>query len=65
MLPPELLEPLKQKIAAVDHPRELTVDVMFVLQKHYGYLSDEALKEGAGLLGPISRLAGGAGKYEF
>ena len=51
MLPPELLEPLKQKIAAVEHPRELTVDVMFALQKHYGYLSDEALKEGAALLG--------------
>ncbi len=51
MLPPELLETLKKKIVAVEHPRELTVDVMFALQKHYGYLSDEALKEGAGLLG--------------
>jgi NADH-quinone oxidoreductase subunit E len=50
MLPREQLEPLQQKIASSDHPRELAVDVMFALQKHYGYLSDEALEEGAGLL---------------
>ena len=51
MLPQDLRESLIQKIASVDHPRELAVDVMFVLQNHYGYLSDEALEEGARLLG--------------
>jgi NADH-quinone oxidoreductase subunit E len=51
MLPKELLEKLQTQIANVEHPRELAVDVMFALQNHYGYLSDEALEEGARLLG--------------
>ncbi len=50
MLPQELQEKLQGMLAAVDHPQELVVDVMFALQKHYGYLSDEALEEGAELL---------------
>jgi NADH-quinone oxidoreductase subunit E len=51
MLPKELLEKLQREIASVDHPREMAIDVMFALQNHYGYLSDEALEEGARLLG--------------
>ena len=51
MIPAELLQNLEREIAKTEHPRELAVDVMFVLQNHYGYLSDEALEEGAGLLG--------------
>jgi NADH-quinone oxidoreductase subunit E len=51
MLPKELLETLKAQIAKVDHPRELAVDIMFALQNHYSYLSDEAIEEGASLLG--------------
>ena len=51
MLPTELLSTLQAQIAKAEQPRELAVDVMFVLQNHYGYLSDEALEEGAGLLG--------------
>jgi NADH-quinone oxidoreductase subunit E len=51
MLPQELQESLKQKIAGADHAREMAVDIMFILQNHYGYLSDEALEEGARLLG--------------
>jgi NADH-quinone oxidoreductase subunit E len=51
MLPKELLETLQSQIAKVDQPRELAVDVMFALQNYYGYLSDEALEEGSGLLG--------------
>ena len=35
----------------VEHPRELAVDVMFAIQDHYGYLSDEALAEAASMLG--------------
>ena len=51
MLSEELKKSLIDKIASVDHPRELVVDVMFELQDHYGYLSDEALEEAALLLG--------------
>jgi len=50
MLPKELLEALQTRIATVEHPRELAVDIMFALQNHYSYLSDEALEEGAQLL---------------
>jgi NADH-quinone oxidoreductase subunit E len=46
----ELRETLQKKIRDVDHPRELVVDVMYALQRHYGYLSDEALHEVAELL---------------
>jgi NADH-quinone oxidoreductase subunit E len=51
MLPKELIETLRAQIAKVDHPRELAVDIMFVLQNYNGYLSDEVLEEGARLLG--------------
>jgi NADH-quinone oxidoreductase subunit E len=51
MLPREILETLQAQIAKVEHPRELAVDVMLSLQQHDGYLSDEALEEGARLLG--------------
>jgi len=50
MLPEELKKSLTDQIASVDHPRELVVDVMFSLQDHYGFLSDEALEEAAALL---------------
>jgi NADH-quinone oxidoreductase subunit E len=50
MLPKELQENLKNRIAKVEHPRELAVDVMLTLQNHYGYASDEALEEAASLL---------------
>ena len=50
MIPEDLKESLQEQIAAVDHPRELVVDVMFAVQDHYGYLSDEAVEEVAGLL---------------
>ncbi len=51
MLPEEILHALRRKLSQTDHPRELAVDVMFALQKHYGYLNDQALREGAELLG--------------
>src|SRR5512139_1651868 len=51
MLPEELRQGLQKRIAEAEHPREQAVDVMLHLQRHYGYLSDEALEEGAGLLG--------------
>jgi NADH-quinone oxidoreductase subunit E len=51
MLPKELLGTLQEQIVKAEHPRELAIDTMFALQNHYGYLSDEALEEGARLLG--------------
>jgi len=51
MLPKELLDTLQEQIFKAEHPRELAVDVMLSLQQYYGYLSDEALEEGARLLG--------------
>ena len=51
MLPKELKASLENKISLSEHPRELVVDVMFELQNHYGFLSDEALEKGAVLLG--------------
>ena len=50
MIPRDLKESLQKQIAAIDHPRELVVDVMFALQDYYGYLSDEAVREVAELL---------------
>jgi len=50
MLPEALRESLIHEIDRVEHPRELAVDVMFAVQDHYGYLSDEAVEEVAGLL---------------
>jgi len=50
MLPHELKKSLEEHIASVDHPRELAIDVMFALQDHFGYLSDEAVNEAADLL---------------
>ncbi len=51
MLPAELKTSLEEQIASVDQPRELVVDIMFALQEHCGYLSDEAVEELARLLG--------------
>ena len=50
MVPRELRESLREMIAGAEHPRELAIDVMFALQDHYGYLSDEAVEEAAKLL---------------
>lgn len=51
MLPKELEEDLQGRIAGVRHSRELVVDVMRDIQNHYGYLTDEGVKEAARLLG--------------
>jgi len=51
MLPDELKTEMEQKIAGIEHPRELVVDVMFALQDHYGHLTDDAVAETAALLG--------------
>ncbi|MDD5759302.1 MAG: NADH-quinone oxidoreductase subunit NuoE [Desulfobulbaceae bacterium] len=50
MLPHEIRQKLTLEIAACEHAREKAIDVMYILQRHYGYLSDEAVHEAAGLL---------------
>ena len=51
MVPEELKITLEQRVAAAVTPREAAVEVMKELQRHYGWLTDEALVEAAGLLG--------------
>jgi NADH-quinone oxidoreductase subunit E len=50
MLPEEVRQELARQIAAAEHPREQVINVMYVLQKYYGYLSDEAVGEASDLL---------------
>ena len=51
MLPERLKSSLEKMITHADHPRELAVDVMFALQDHYGYLTDDAVRNTAEILG--------------
>lgn len=51
MIPKELRDHLVDKIAHAEDPREQAVDVMFELQKHYGYMNDEAMHTASDLLG--------------
>jgi len=51
MIPDELKKSLSKELDHVEHPQELVVDVMFAIQEHYGYLTDEGLRETAELLG--------------
>jgi len=51
MLPDNLKKILSERIAQAEDPREPAVDIMFQLQDHYGYMSDEAMSEASKLLG--------------
>src|SRR6266568_961983 len=51
MIPESLKFELQSRIAAAVTPREAAVDVMKELQRHYGWLTDEAVGEAAELLG--------------
>jgi NADH-quinone oxidoreductase subunit E len=51
MLPDNLVKTLAELIAHAEAPAEKAVDVMFELQDHYGYMSDEAMAEASRLLG--------------
>jgi NADH-quinone oxidoreductase subunit E len=51
MIPEELREQLQAQVASAEHKREQAINIMFAVQKHYGYLTDEGLQEAAGLLG--------------
>lgn len=51
MLPEELQKKLDLALSGCcEHPRERAIDVMYLLQDHYGYLSDEAVGEAARVL---------------
>ncbi len=51
MLPHSLKSELKARVAHAVTNREAAVDVMKELQRHYGWLTDEAVVEAAELLG--------------
>lgn len=51
MIPEPLREKLRQRIESAITRREAAVDVMKELQDHYGWLTDEAVREAADLLG--------------
>ncbi len=51
MIPASLKTELQQRVAQAITNREAAVDVMKELQRHYGWLTDEALPEAAELLG--------------
>ena len=50
MFSERLKSELTQRIQGVEHPRELLVDIIFEIQRHYGHLSDESLEVVAELL---------------
>ena len=51
MIPDPLKSELEHRVAEAVTPREAAVAVMKELQRHYGWLTDEAVGEAAGLLG--------------
>ncbi|MBT0664680.1 NADH-quinone oxidoreductase subunit NuoE [Geobacter pelophilus] len=51
MIPDTLKSKLQQRISHAVTPREAAVDVLKMLQAHYGWLTDEAVAEAAELLG--------------
>jgi len=51
MIPKHLKANLEQRVADANTNREAAVDVMKELQRHYGWLTDEALEEASQLLG--------------
>ena len=51
MIPDELRQRLVERVAGAFTRREAAVDVLKGLQAHYGWLTDEAMAEAAGLLG--------------
>ena len=51
MLPKDMKEKLQKQIRESENPREQAVNVMYDLQRHYGYLSDQAVHEAAELVG--------------
>jgi len=51
MIPEHLKHELEQRVSGAVTNREAAVDVMKELQRHYGWLTEEAVQEAAKLLG--------------
>lgn len=51
MLPDDLRNKLAELVGHAEHAREHAVDVMLELQRQFGYVSDEAVREASRLLG--------------
>ena len=51
MIPDHLKHELEQRVSSAVTNREAAVDVMKELQRHYGWLTDEAVLEAADILG--------------
>ena len=51
MIPESIRLELEQRVANAVTNREAAVDIMKELQRHYGWLTDEAVQEAAALLG--------------
>jgi len=51
MIPDQMRQELEQRVSSAITNREAAVDVMKELQRHYGWLTDEAVQETADLLG--------------
>ena len=51
MIPEHLKASLEQRVADAVTNREAAVDIMKELQRHYGWLTDEAVEEASQLLG--------------
>jgi NADH-quinone oxidoreductase subunit E len=50
MIPEELQKKIAEKLGDTNHLKEKAVDVMYLLQGHFGYMSDEAVREAASIL---------------
>jgi NADH-quinone oxidoreductase subunit E len=51
MIPSELQEQLQKRIATAEDPREQAINVLYAVQKHYGWLTDAGVCEVAEMLG--------------
>jgi NADH-quinone oxidoreductase subunit E len=51
MIPEDLRVQIKTRIDKAESPREQAINVMYEVQRHYGYLTDEGLTEAAALVG--------------
>jgi NADH-quinone oxidoreductase subunit E len=51
MIPLELRQQLAARVKEAEDPREQAINVIYLVQRHYGYLPDEGVREAAELLG--------------
>ena len=51
MLPPELEATIRDMLRETEHVEEKLIDVIYLLQRHYGYFSDEGMGHAARLTG--------------